>query len=267
MRGKGWIRDIVSHFLILVLLGTGLFYLRKKADEIPTLANMEHLDIAFYIAFSLFLLMVIVFFFQLFSSVKLERFSPGNPESLARLDRIRRFRLQKGFKEHRWHWPEYREAITSYFAKDGWESKENVLFHAVYTRQRKIPRFGKAPLVDQIFLFYHPMLNVIIVDQMLKECEKQIEDNKEASPAPRNRVIFLTDMRNREEVTSAGAGVVNYLCVPSDRTSLYPMLFDYEAARLFYPLDTTMVPRRHRLYFWLKRIVFKRWIRKKLIAS
>ena len=82
MRGKGWIRDIVSHFLILVILGTGLFSLRKKADEIPALADMEHLDIAFYVAFLLFSLMVIIFFFQLFSSVKLERFSPGNAESL-----------------------------------------------------------------------------------------------------------------------------------------------------------------------------------------
>ncbi|HHX30294.1 MAG TPA: hypothetical protein GX720_03600, partial [Clostridiaceae bacterium] len=44
MRGKGWIRDILSHFIILLLLGAGLLALSKKAGEIPALAALDYLD-------------------------------------------------------------------------------------------------------------------------------------------------------------------------------------------------------------------------------
>lgn len=260
MRGRGWIRDIISHFLIVALLATGLIYLRKKADDIPALARMEHLDIVFYIAFALLLLMVIIFFFQLFSSVKLERFSPGNPESIRRLDRIRRFKLRRGLMSSPWQWSKDRAEVIAYLLQEGWKKEEISPFAAVLIRRRKIPTFKKPPLVDRLFVFYHPMLNVLIVDQMLKECEQVIEDNKDNEPAPRNRIIFLTDMCHKEEVTSAGAGVVNYLCTPFDKVSLYPLLFDHAAGRLFYPLDTTLAPRRHRFYFWIHRITLKRWI-------
>jgi hypothetical protein len=49
------------------------------------------------------------------------------------------------------------------------------------------------------------MLNVLIVDQTLNLCERLIKRSYKTAPAPRNAIVFLTDMSNSEEVTSAAA--------------------------------------------------------------
>ncbi|HZK28926.1 MAG TPA: hypothetical protein VFD19_01760, partial [Clostridia bacterium] len=120
MRGKSWIRDIVSHFFILLLLGVGLYYLYTEAGEIEALASMGWLKTVFIIAFSLYALMVLIFVRQVFSSVKLERFRPGNQESLNRLDRMRRFRLPDRFAQLQRHWPEARAELRQHFIGDKW---------------------------------------------------------------------------------------------------------------------------------------------------
>ena len=134
-------------------------------------------------------------------------------------------------------------------------------FDAVLIRKRMNPSFGRTPLVDRLFLFYNPMLNVIIVDQILKECERKIEEFYGQYPAPRNRVVFLTDMKNRDEITSAAAGSVNYLGTAGYRISLYPVLLDMNAGRFFYPLDTTLIVGSHRLHYWRTRLLLRGWIK------
>ena len=262
MRGKGWIREIISHFLILVLLGGGLVFLYKKASEIPLLADFEYFKPIFYVTFFILGLMVLIFVFQLFSSVKLERFSPGNPSSLKRLDRIRRFRLPRSCARLQEPWPSYRADFSRHFREKGWIGQGVKPFDAVMVRKRRIPVWNRPPYVDRLFIFYHPMMNVIIVDQILKECEQLIEEAYDRLPAPRNCLLFLTDMRNRDEVTSAGAGVVNYLGAPLHKTSLYPVLVDMDAGRFFYPLDTSLARRCHRFYYWRLRLRLRFWIKK-----
>lgn len=261
MRGKGWIRDILSHFIILLLLGAGLLALSKKAGEIPALAALDYLDKALTAAFVLYGLMVLIFIFQLFSSAKLERFSPGNPDSLARLDRMRRFKLPGGYSKLQETLPDFRSYFRSSFIGPGWKRSAAQPFDAVFVRKRKLPTFGRTPYVDRVFIFYHPMLNVLIVDQILKECERHITEFYRFYPAVRNTVLFVTDMKNRDEVTSAGAGAVNYLCNPGRRISLYPLLLDMESGRFFYPLDTTLLSRRRRFYHWIQKLLFRRRIK------
>lgn len=265
MRGKGWIRDVISHFAILLILGAGLFLLYKKAGEIPALKELDYLDKAFLAAFLILALMVIIFIFQLFSSVKLERFSPGNPESLKRLERIRRFRLPREYVRIKEVWPSCRTDFRDQYPGEGWKRSTVQPFDAILTRRRRLPTIGsRPPLIDRIFLFYHPMMNVIIVDQILKECERTIEEQYKEYPAPRNLAVFLTDMKNRDEITSAGAGIVNYLCVPGRGTSLYPVLLDMEGGRFFYPLDTSLAARRHRIHYWIRRLRTRSWIIKRI---
>ena len=99
MRGRGWARDIISHFLIVSLLGVGLLLLHKKAMNTPELKDESWISTVFTIAFILLILMVIVFIGQVFTRVRLERFRPGNAESLARLDRMRRFHLPERYRK------------------------------------------------------------------------------------------------------------------------------------------------------------------------
>lgn len=262
MRGRAWIRDILSHFVILLLLGGGLFFLYKKARDIPFLAQTPYFKPVFITAFSLLGLMILIFFFQVFSSARLERFSPGNSGSLARLDRIRRFRLPRRYQDLHRTWPDFRSDLMKELKRKGWTGGEVKPFEAILAKKRRLPRFGRPPLVDRLFVFYHPMMNVIIVDQILKETERLIEGDYPSLPAPRSCILFLTDMKNRDEVTSAGAGVVNYLCTPLERAGLYPVLIDLAAGRFFYPLDTSLAKGRHRLYFWRRRLALRTWIRR-----
>lgn len=267
MRGKGWFRDLFSHFVILALIGAGLLWLRKKIGQAPDFEALKYLDTALTVAFVLYGLMLLVFLFQLFSSIKLERFSPGNPKSIKRLDRIRRFRFRKKYRRLQDSWPGYRNEIRDHFVNKKWIKTGFQPFDAVLVRKRMIPSFGRTRLVDRLFFFYHPMLNVIIVDQILKESERKIEELYGPYPAPRNRLIFLTDMKNRDEVTSAAAGVVNYLGTTGCQASLYPVLLDLDAGRFFYPLDTTLLPKRHRFYFWRTRLLLRGWIKRQASKS
>ncbi|MGI6613618.1 MAG: hypothetical protein ACOX3M_04530 [Saccharofermentanales bacterium] len=239
-----------------------MWWLHKKAGEAPAFPGLKYLNTAFIVTFVIYGLMVVIFIFQLVSSVKLERFSPGNPESVRRLDRIWRFRLPRKCRQVQNRWPDFRNDFRAYFAERKWTRTSLQPFDAVMTRRRLIPALGRAPLVDRVFLFYHPMLNVIIVDQVLKECEKKVEELYGHYPAPRNRVIFLTDMKNRDEITSAAAGVVNYLGVVRRGISLCPSLFDMNAGRFFYPIDTSLMARRHRLHYWRTRLLLRAWIRR-----
>lgn len=264
MRGRGWVRDILSHFIILSLLGAGLFFLYKKAMSTPGLEDEHWVSTVFLAAFILLGMMVFIFARQLFSRVKLERFHPGNPESLARLNRMSRFRLPARYRELQKRWPYARNDLRQFYLDRGWVPLESRPFDAVLHRRRRIPSFGRPPYVDRVVLFYHPMLNVIIVDQTLKMCERAIRNSFGRAPAPRNVVVFMTDMKNEEEVTSAAAGVVNYLCRLSKSVSLYPILVDFNGGRIFYPLDTTLIQRVHRLSHFLKRIRLTCFIRQQV---
>ena len=53
MRGRGWARDIISHFLIVSLLGVGLLLLHKKAMNTPELKDESWISTVFTIAFIL----------------------------------------------------------------------------------------------------------------------------------------------------------------------------------------------------------------------
>ncbi len=261
MRGRGWIRDIISHFIIVSLLGVGLYFLYKKAMETPALKEESWVTTVFIVAAVLLGLMLIIFARQVFSRVRLERFRPGNPDSLERLDKMRRFRLPVRYRELQENWPDARADLRQFYLDKKWHPVDGKPFDAVLHRVRKIPSWGKPPYVDRLFIFYHPMLNVIIVDQTLKMCERAIKRSYATAPAPRNFIIFLTDMKNHEEVTSTAAGVVNYLCRLAKKTSLYPVLVDFNGGRVFYPLDTTLISRFHRVAYYLNRVKLTRFIR------
>ena len=261
MRGRGWARDIISHFVIVSLLGVGLFLLHKKAMNTPELKDESWISTVFTIAIILLALMVFVFIGQVFTRVRLERFRPGNAESLARLERMRRFHLPERYRKLQEAWHDARQDLCRFYINKGWIPTERKPFDIILQRRRRIPSFGREPYVDRLFVFYHPMLNVLIVDQTLNLCERLIKRSYKTAPAPRNAIVFLTDMNNSEEVTSAAAGIVNYLCRLEKKTSLYPLLVDFNGGRLYYPIDTTLVRKPHRMFYFKARLELTRFVR------
>ena len=265
MRGRSWIRDMISQFILLVLFSVGVYVLYRKAQSVPEISTITWIGTLFKVSLVILVVMGVLFVFQLFSSGWLERFDPGDPKSVHRLDRIRRFRLSPRFVHLQNTWPTWRKDIRLVFEEKGWTMRAREPFDAIGLRPRWTPFRRKR--FDRVFLYYHPMLNVIVVDQVLKSCERLIFDNDKTQPTRRNLVILMTDMTNRDEVTSAGAGTVNYLGKLDGRTSLYPMLIDFNAGRFFYPLDSTLLRITHRFWYRVKRHQLLNYIREQVPAT
>jgi len=262
VKGRSWIRDMVSQFILLVLFSVGIYVLYRKAKSVPEISAITWIGTLFRVSAVILVIMGVLFIFQLFSSGWLERFDPGDHKSVRRLDRIRRFRLPSRFNYLQETWPTWRKDISQTLEEKGWAIYAREPFDAIGLRPRWAP-FRRARF-DRVFFFYHPMLNVIVVDQVLKNCERIIFDHEKTQPSRRNIVVLMTDMANRDEVTSAGAGTVNYLGKLDGRTSLYPMMIDFNAGRFFYPLDSTLIRITHRIWYWNKRQQLLNFIREQV---
>lgn len=263
MKKRGWFRDLFSQFLILGLLGAVLWFLRRAFRTHEVLRDLKWLYLCFVVALALFAVMVILFIRQIFYRYALERYDPGSPASLERLARLRRFYLPRRMRKLQLTWPRPLESIIHFFESQGCRRIPSRLFYQVLEKPRvRLFQRKKTPC-DRVFVFYHPVMNVLIVDQKLKQAERLIAHKEQMAPSRRNILLFVTDMTNFQEITSAGAGVVNFLGALA-KGSLYPMLLDLDGGRLFYPIDESLMTRRHRLYYHRKRGQLKRLIAREL---
>ncbi|NLJ94876.1 MAG: hypothetical protein GX326_05235 [Clostridiaceae bacterium] len=101
----------------------------------------------------------------------------------------------------------------------------------------------------RVFLIYRHLFNVLIIDRILSETEDFIKNKNKDRPTSQNSIIFLTDMNNKEEILSAGTGIVNYLSATST-AYLFPIFIDINFGHIFYPQDISLLP-------WYKRIAVK----------
>jgi hypothetical protein len=247
MRGRSWFREFIHHFILIVLFAAGLYFVWKRVMFTPELAAIGWLRWLLYASAVVLGVLLIVFVNSVLSSNYLERFDPGKPGSLERLDRIRRFRLKPEEAKRLKEWDEPILQIAHILRQDGYQEIARWTFGIVYEKERSRGLFKRHQEIDRFFLYYKPMLNVLIIDHVLKECMGYISKLSDKQPAPRNILLFVTDMTDRAEVTSSAAGVVNFLG-RIDEGSLGPMLLDLCFGRLFYSLDRSLIPFRHRKF-------------------
>lgn len=260
MRRKGSIKELVSQLIILLIFAVFLYLISSELAARPELSGINFLRNIFYIALGIFAIMFLVFLRQVFSNHALERYDPGSPESLRRLSRLRRFRLPQRYRHLQKRWPEALNEIKSFFAAKHYNLVHSEHFDFIFERERFIasPWRGRH-YYKRSFVCYHPMLNVLIVDQKLKQAERWLDHYWGTAASEQNLLIFLTDMENFDEISSAGAGVVNFLGT-MEHGSLYPVLIDLDGARYFFPVDVTMLKRRDRWFYY-----YWRWQIKKLV--
>ncbi len=262
MRRRGSIREFVSHFIVLAIFATFLYFINDLLTSRPELSDINWLRNIFYLALAVFAVMFLIFLRQVFSNYALERYDPGSPDSLRRLSRLRRFKLPRKYMHSQENWQEPLEDIKQFYFDKDYQIVRSDYFDYVFEREQNslIPRRKRN--FKRSFVFYHPMLNVLIVDQKLKQAERWIDHYWDQAASERNFFIFITDMENFEEISSAGAGVVNFLGTMK-QGSLYPVLIDLDGARYFFPLDVTMLKRRDRLAYYFQRLLIKRLVLKK----
>lgn len=262
MRRKGSVKELISQLVSLGVFAFLLYFIYIQLSDRPELSDVNWLHNIFYVGVFIFVIMFLLFLRQVFSNYALERYDPGSPESLRRLSRMRRFKLPQKYKHMQKRWAEPLEDIKDFFYNKDYNLIRSDYFDFVFERERTImsPWRGRH-YYKRSFVFYHPMLNVLIVDQKLKQAERWIDYYWDQASSDRNFLIFVTDMENFEEISSAGAGVVNFLGTMK-QGSLYPVLIDLDGARYFFPVDVTMLKRRDRLTYYYYRWQIKRLIKR-----
>lgn len=257
MRGRGWIKDFISHFILILIFATGLYFVWKRVAETPDLANLVWLRWLLYFSAGVLAVLFIVFINSIFSNYYLERFDPVKPASLKRLEKIRRFHLKKNEAIQLKQWEEPILQMAHILSARGYQETARWRHGIVYTKNRVRKAPGRRPMVDQFFLSYKPIMNVLIVDGVIRDCMTTITRTKKRRAASRNFLLFITDNQDRSELTSAAAGIVNFLG-RIDEGSLCPMLLDTQFGRLFYPLDRSLIRFHHRFL----QDAFRRYVKK-----
>lgn len=259
MRSRGWLKDFFSHLVLILLFAVGLFFVWRKVNATPGLAALVWLRWLLYASAAILAVLLIVFVNGLLSSYYLERFDPVKPASLKRLERIRRFRLNATEKAKLLSWAEPLPQIAHMLGGLGYTESARWRHGIVYTKKRLKKARGFKPMVDQFFVCYKPILNVLIVDGVLRDCMLTITKTKGRRNASRNFLLFVTDSQDQSEVTSSAAGVVNFLG-KIEEGSLGPMLLDTQFGRLFYPLDRSLIRLHHRRI----QDMFRRYLRQRI---
>lgn len=255
MTGRHWLRrDVLLPILYMLGFGVVLYWLFGLLSQSPEASEMGFVRICVFAVIIVYAFLVIVTIRHILSTYDLERYDPGNPESLKRLMRRRRFRLPaKAIPE-----AELLIALEKSLRDRHYRLEtESHQIGRIYRRHFHAGPFGYL-FDDRVFILQHEPLNVLIVDQLLQDCIRHIHAQTD-KPARRNLLILVTRMTETPDAVSASAGVVNFLGSFKDG-SLCPLLLATRQHRLFYPADRTLMPRLHRMFqnwqiFQLKKLI------------
>ncbi|MDO5734052.1 MAG: hypothetical protein Q4P08_02825 [Eubacteriales bacterium] len=229
-----------------VILGAVLFWVYKRRVVAAEYIPAEYVRVALIIALLLYLIYGISLLQGLGHSGWLRRFDPGDPDSLNELAEMKRYKLPAKYAAlvHD-EGDELLENIHLYLRSRGFSEQIRRSFGLVYERKLFGVDSHLRERWQRVIVLYRPLLNVIVVDQMLKEAIDYID---RSSPyANMNQYILLTDMENDQEVLSAAAGVVNFLG-KLNKSYLSPILIDQNEGRLFFPSDRSLISFRQKLF-------------------
>ncbi len=253
MTGRNWFRrDVIIPLLFLGGFGYGLYFVWQKIAEQPDLADNRFLNYLLLACLIIYILLALVTLRHAAASYSLERFNPGNPQSLNRLMKMRRFGLSHGIASRMRNWAAPVDEIGQWLVSKDFKPAARTPNGRVFEKNRLFSIPGRPRPCDRIFLLEHDLLNVLVVDQLLRDCIKYVRQRSDA-PSPRNLLILVMNRDDKIEAASAAAGVVNFLG-KFDGGTLGAMLLDLKHGRLYYPIDRSLQPRGHRRFQDLMRL-------------
>lgn len=262
MTGRHWFRrDVLFPLIVLVIFGFGIYWIWEKMGEQPELRDSKIFYYAFITGLIVYLILAVITIRHAVSSYSLERFNPGNPQSLKRLRKMRRFHLSTNVRTRLQSWVDPTEDITQWLNGLGYLADARTPHGRVFIKPRKLLFWMRPTPVDRIFVLQHDLLNVLVIDQIFKDSIRFIRQQNE-KPSPRNLLILVMNRKDDNEAVSAAAGVVNFLGKFNGGT-LGVLLLDVVHGRLFYPVDRSLQPRSHRRFQDMLRLHLIRWLYKK----
>lgn len=256
MKRRHWLRrDVILPILYLAAFGFALYWLYGRLDLLPFAESSKLIVWLVRSILVIYVLLCVITISHVLSTYDLERYDPGDLDSLKRLMRRRRYRLNRKEIPIETLLVDYEAALLS----KGYQLEtDSHLIGRVYARKRLLSFFMRFKY-ERVIILQHEPLNVFMIDQLLQDCIRYIR-KQEDKRSKRNMLIIVTRMQEVEEVASCGAGVVNFLGKFRSGT-LGVLLLATRQHRLFYPADRTLQPHTHRWFqdrqrHRLQRMVF-----------
>lgn len=236
-------RDVVFPVISLTLAGFVLAWLGQQLTPILESLDADWLRWTYWSSIAVFLIFAYVTLRHVLSTYTLERFDPGDPESVRRLSHIGRFNYVPPEKSV----TAYRETLEQAFLAEGFvlEADHPVVGHVLF---RSTPSIWPLmpPRQERIFLVEKTPINVFIVDFTIRDALDYLID-LDGRVSDRKTLLFMTKEQQILEAASAAAGVVNFLG-KTEVGTLGTMLLDGYNNRLYYPIDQTMLSYAQRKY-------------------
>lgn len=260
MKQKYWkLRKIFGQIIILFMIGFALFWIGQQLNKLDLFIEAKWIKFLFVLCIILFVSLCISTISSLILDNVTRPYNPADQQSLDRLKSQKKYQLNSHLLDQLRDKGNFVKYIAEWLEEEGYQAISKHKIGIIYEKKTPFYTLKREPKYHRMFLLYRPLLNVLIVDNILSEAV-DLMDADSSKQISQNNLILVTDMKNEEEVLSAGAGIVNY--VSTKQTSyLYPLFIDLSHAHLFYPQDSSLVP-------WYKRIAkkfelwkFKSWLK------
>ncbi len=247
MRIARWLRrEVMMPLLFLAAAGVALYWLTQKLDQ---LGWLEEQGFAFWLlaaCYVIYVILAVISVRHIATTYLLERYHPGDPRSVRRLQRKLRFRLPRQWQgDGLVHFLSIRLEQDG-FNREGGDRRTGIVYSRdsrhLWTRRRR---------TDRVIMLESSSINIFQVDQMLKDCIYQLDRVERKSE--RNILVIAVRMEQSADVASAAAGCVNYLGLFQSGT-LFPVLVDLNGRRFYYPANRSAIKRSHR--FFQNRMLF-----------
>ncbi|HHT24968.1 MAG TPA: hypothetical protein GXZ76_05575 [Clostridiaceae bacterium] len=261
MKRKYWkIRNITGQILIIILLGFALLWIRSNIQHLQPLLTMKWLNLIFAGLAILYFIYCVGSISTMIADHIIHPYNPADPISLAKLAKVEKYKLDTALLNQIAQQGNIVQMIIGWLGKQNYQQVAKHRLGLIFEKKTPFINLKFQSKYHRIFLLYRPLLNVLIVDNILSETIKFIESENIKKTVSQNNLILITDMKNEEEILSAGAGIVNY--VSTEQTSyLYPIFLDMSHAHLFYPQDISLFPWYKRLARKFNLISLKSWLK------
>lgn len=239
------IKENILKVVGFIALAYAVYWVHGKREPALRFLTPEQFRLIFIALVVLLVIYGLSLLESIIQSGWLKRFDPADPESLEGLSRMRRYRPSQAKRDALKKDKELLDTLHIYLRSRGFEEQIRRGFGLIYERQLLGVDRHLKPRWQRIFVLYRPILNVLIVDQMLKEAIDFVD--RQEPHATMNQYVMVTDMHNEQEVLSAAAGVVNFLG-SLDNAYLSPILIDQDGGRIFYPYDRSLLSFRQKAF-------------------
>lgn len=230
-------RKIFNQLIVLILIGYAIIWVCKNISTLNSILPGIWVKILIFFCLIFYIILVISTLKTIRSSNVLRAYDPTDPQSLKRLKSQKKYQL----KTQSTLPGTIVQDLEKWLLENGYKKVALHSLGILYEKETPFLTFRFKRKVHRTFLLYRPLLNILIVDNILSEVTAFIHQYESLKPVSQNDLILISDMENEEEILSAGTGIVNYIC-SGGSGNLYPVFLDMNHQHIFYPQDISLLP-------------------------